>query len=131
MATILKLPDPIKAKAFFENKLSFTTGPAEVDHYKKNGEKLNIIDVRATEDFTEEHIPGAISLTEDRWDSFTGLSKDKVNILYCYSGVCHLAALAAVKFAGAGYPVMEMDGGFSAWKEMQLETERGQVKKTA
>ena len=131
MGITLKLPDPIKAKAFFENKLSFTTGPAEVDHYKKNGEKFNIIDVRATEDFTEEHVPGAINLTEDRWDSFEGLSKDKVNVIYCYSIVCHLAAKAAVKFAGAGYPVMELDGGFASWKEMQLDTERGLVKKTA
>jgi hypothetical protein len=39
--------------------------------------------------------------------------KDKLNVLYCYSGVCHLATSAAVEFAEKGYPVMEMEGGFN------------------
>jgi len=48
-----------------------------------------------------------------------------LNVLYCYSGVCHLAATAAVEFAGKGYPVMEMDGGFDEWQEHDFEIERG------
>jgi rhodanese-related sulfurtransferase len=55
------------------------------------------------------------------------LSKDKLNILYCYSEVCHLAAKAATKFAQAGYPVMEMDGGWEAWKEHDLPIESGEA----
>ena len=42
---------------------------------------------------------------------------------FCYSQVCHLAATAAVEFAGKGYSVMEMEGGFEAWKEHDLEIE--------
>ena len=42
------------------------------------------------------------------------------NVLVCYTQVCHLAATAAVEFAGKGFPVMEMDGGFEAWKEAGL-----------
>ena len=57
-----------------------------------------------------------MSLPQNEWNTFRGLSKDKLNILYCYSEVCHLAAKAAVKFASAGFPVMEMDGRFKAWK---------------
>mgnify|MGYP000325743133 CR=1 FL=1 len=73
----------------------------------------------------EEHAIRATSLPEDQWKTFKGLSKDKLNVLYCYTEVCHLAARAAVLFAGAGYPVMEMEGGFKAWKENELETVKG------
>jgi len=40
-----------------------------------------------------------------------------MNVVYCYSAVCHLAARACISFASRGFPVMEMDGGFEAWKE--------------
>ena len=38
--------------------------------------------------------------------------------------VCHLAANACVAFASQGFPVMELEGGFTAWKEHDLEIER-------
>jgi len=85
---------------------------------------LAIIDVREEEDYLEGHIPGAINLPHDRWQTLQGLRKDTLNVIYCYSHVCHLAATAAVEFAGKGYSVMEMDGGFKAWKENDLEIEQ-------
>jgi rhodanese-related sulfurtransferase len=123
MTERMKRPDPAKAKEFFEDKMSFTTGPVEVDHFRSKGDDFVLVDVRSAGDYAEEFALGAISLPEEKWDSFEGLSKDKLNILYCYSHVCHLAARAAVKFASAGYPVMEMDGGFEAWKQHELPTE--------
>ena len=120
-----KIPDPAKAKEFFGNKLSFTTGPVEVDHMLKAHENINVIDVRAEEDYQKGHVPGAFNLPSDKWQSFEGLSKDKTNIVYCYSAVCHLAAKAAYKFAERGYPVVEMEGGFDEWKEHGLEVETG------
>ena len=119
------MPDPAKARAYFENKLNFTTGPMEVDHLLKDHENINVIDVRAAEDYEKGHVPGAINLPKERWQTFEGLSKDKTNILYCYSTVCHLAATAAYQFAGQGYPVKEMDGGFDEWKDFGLEIEKG------
>jgi rhodanese-related sulfurtransferase len=117
----LKLNDPGGAKEFFEKKLAFTLGPMEVDHARQQGLDFNLIDVRARNDFIEGHAPGAVNLPEDVWDSQKGLSKDKMNVIYCYSIVCHLAA----KFAALGFPVMEMDGGFESWKEMELDIETG------
>jgi rhodanese-related sulfurtransferase len=123
MKMTTRIPDPAKAKAYFENKITFTTGPVEVDHKLKDHEDIVVVDVRAEEDYRKGHIPGAINLPRERWDTFEGLSKDKPNILYCYSLVCHLAAAAAWKFASEGYPVMELDGGFDEWQEHQLEIE--------
>jgi rhodanese-related sulfurtransferase len=125
MATRLKLPDPARAAEYFENKMTFTTGPAEVQHLFEKGEPINVIDVRLPEDFAEGHIPGAVSVPKEQWDSFEGLSKDKVNIVYCYTAVCHLAAAAARRFARKGFPVMELEGGFAEWKNYGYEIERG------
>ena len=124
MATMMGMQvDPARAKEFFEAEMKFTTGPGELDRTRKN-EDINIVDVREPEDFQQGHIPGAINLPKAKWNSLDTLKKDKVNVLYCYSMVCHLAKAAAVEFAGKGYPVMEMEGGFKAWQEHELEIER-------
>jgi rhodanese-related sulfurtransferase len=124
MNATMTIPDPSKAKAFFEDKLSFTTGPVELSHRLKAHENINVIDVRAEEDYRKGHVPGAINLPKEKWQTLEGLSRDKVNLLYCYTQQCHLAATAACEFAVKGYPVMEMEGGFEAWRENDLEIER-------
>ena len=117
--------DISRAKAFFEDKMAFTTGPVELSQLiKSGGTDFNIIDVREAEDYAKGHIPGAINLPREKWGTFSGLSKDKVNIVYCYTHVCHLAAKANSLFAKNGFPVMELDGGFEQWKENDLDIER-------
>jgi rhodanese-related sulfurtransferase len=88
----------------------------------KNNE-VNVVDVRASEDYAEGHIPGAINLPKDQWQTLKGLCKDKTNVLYCYSQVCHLAAAAAVEFASLGYSVMELEGGWRWWKDDDFTVE--------
>jgi rhodanese-related sulfurtransferase len=128
MATAIKLQDPQKAKEFFEDKIAFTTGPVEVFHQiqdkSQNTEDFVVIDVRAAEDYQQGHVPGALNLPKDQWYTQQGLDKEKVNVLYCYSQTCHLAAKAAVEFAGQGFSVMEMDGGFKAWKDGNFKIEK-------
>jgi rhodanese-related sulfurtransferase len=123
MATPVTIKDPATARAYFEAKMSFTTGPVELERMMKNNE-VNVVDVRAAEDYAEGHIPGAINLPKDQWQTVKGLRKDKTNVLYCYSHVCHLAAAAAVEFAGQGYPVMELDGGWRWWKDDDFTVEK-------
>jgi rhodanese-related sulfurtransferase len=124
MATKLMVSDPQKAKEYFQDKMAFTTGPVELERMMKQGENINIVDVRAAEDYAEGHIPGAINLPKDRWQTLEGLRKDKTNVVYCYSLVCHLAAAAALEFASNGYPVMELEGGFRTWKEHDMDIEK-------
>ena len=118
-------PDPQGALEYFQNKLSYTTGPVEVSHMLESGEDIVVIDVREAADYAKGHIPGSVNLPQTQWQTHNGLRKDRTNIAVCYSQQCHLAAKACVQFAGAGYPVMEMDGGFEAWKENDLEIEKG------
>ena len=123
MATPVAINDPAKAKEFFEAKMAFTTGPVELERMMKNKE-VNVVDVRAADAYAQGHIPGAVNLPKDQWASLKGLRKDKLNVLYCYSQVCHLAATAAVQFAAQGYPVMELDGGWRWWKDDGFDVEK-------
>jgi rhodanese-related sulfurtransferase len=127
-----KRNEPAKAREYFLNKLSFTTGPMEVDSMRraegKRGADFLIVDVRAPEDFEEGHVPGAINIPEDQWSEAIDskrLNRDTLNVVYCYTQVCHLAARACLKFATEGFSVMEMEGGFESWKEHELDVERG------
>jgi rhodanese-related sulfurtransferase len=124
MATKLAITDPAKAREYFAAKMAFTTGPVELERMMQQGEAINIVDVRAAEDYTEGHIPGAINLPKDQWGTVKGLRKDKVNVVYCYSQVCHLAATAALEFASKGYPVMELEGGWRTWKDGEFDIEK-------
>ena len=124
MATAtLHKTDPAKCRKYFEDKMAFTTGPIELER-ELNSDEINIVDVRAAEDYEKGHIPGARNLPRDRWSTRDGLEKDKVNVFYCYSQVCHLAASAAVEFAGKGYSIMELEGGFDTWKKFGLRIEQ-------
>ncbi len=119
----LQKNDPSKARQYFADKIAFTTGPIELSHVLQDGGNVAVIDVRFPDDYAKGHVPGAINLPRDRWQTYEGLRKDAVNVLYCYTQQCHLAAMAAVEFAGHGFSVMEMNGGFEAWKEADLDIE--------
>ena len=103
--------------------MEFTTGPVELDRMIKDHENINIIDVRDYDDYMLEHIPGAVHLPRNKWNTGIGLSRDAVNIVYCYSEDCHLAATAAVEFSSQGYSVMELEGGFDGWTQHNLPIE--------
>lgn len=124
IASPVKPNNPAQAKTYFEHKMQFTTGPVELNRMLEQKQDIVIVDVRAEEDYKKGHIPGAINLPEAKWNTPTGLSKDKQTIVYCYSHVCHLAAKAAVQLAQAGFPVMELDGGWDGWQEHELPTTR-------
>src|SRR6266849_1225153 len=122
--TMNRVHDPAKARAYFEDKLAFTTGPVELDKWIKTGEEnLVVVDVREAEDFAKGHIPGAIKIPKEKWGRPQGLARDKTNVVYCYTQQCHLAANACAQFASQGYPVMELEGGFATWKEHELDIE--------
>ncbi len=112
-----------KARKFFDAKMQFTTGPAELHGMIEGNEPMRIIDVRCSEDYEKGHIPGAINLPKDQWYTLHGLSKTELNVIYCYSEVCHLAAAAARDFAERDCHVMELEGGFEGWEHYDFPIE--------
>jgi rhodanese-related sulfurtransferase len=121
---MITLTDTRKAVDYFDAKLEFTTGPVELHDMIEQGKNISIIDVRKEEDYRKGHIPGSINLSHEKWDSFEGLSRNRTNVVYCYSQQCHLAAGACKFFAEHGYPVMELEGGFESWQKHSLPIER-------
>jgi rhodanese-related sulfurtransferase len=122
MKTVFKKNDPAKALEYFQDKMTFTTGPFELSRAIDQKQDIVVVDVRLAEDFEKGHVGGAVSLPSDKWSNPVGLRKDKLNVIYCYTHVCHLGGAACVELALQGYPVMEMDGGFLAWTKHNLPT---------
>jgi len=114
-----------EAAEFFAKKLAYTLGPVEVKKMLTR-DNVVLIDLRQSADFETSHIPGAISIPKDELVSkLDTLSKEKINIVYCYNQQCHLGAAGAFNLASNGYPVMEMEGGFKVWVEdFGFETEK-------
>src|SRR3954468_22146700 len=86
-----------------------SVSPADVNQAIAEKRDIVIVDLRAAEDFAKGHVPGAVNLPRDRWDSATGLSKEKLNVVYCYSHTCPLGGVSCAELAGKGYPVIDMD----------------------
>ena len=105
-----------QAQAHFAAKQSFTTGPHEVTGMIDRKEDIVIVDVRFPTDYRKGHIPGAVNLPKGKWHETSALSKDKLNVLYCYNQTCHMAAEAALELLAQGYRVVEMEGGFATWE---------------
>ena len=80
------------ARAWFAQKAAATTGPHELSGMLDRGEAVVVVDVRFPTDFRKSHIPGAVNVPKGKWHDAAGLSKDKLNVLYCYNQTCHLAA---------------------------------------
>ena len=108
--------DLAAAKSHFSQKLSFTTGPHELTGMIDRKEDIVIVDVRFPTDYRKGHVPGAVNLPKGKWHEPKGLSKEKLNVLYCYNQTCHMAAEAAIELLLQGYPVAEMEGGFATWE---------------
>lgn len=124
-----KTPDPKKARRYFARKLAFTTGPVEFGHWLKERRDVNVFDVRDPKSYAKGHIPAAVNLPMEKWHKTAALDRKKTNVVYGYTQTCHLAARAALEFSSQGFPVVELEGGFEAWKDAGLDVPKGAARK--
>lgn len=124
--------DSERARAFFEDRIAFTTGTHELDVLlagDTDPASYQVVDVRFPDDFAQGHVPGAINLPLPKWDNRRHLEqhlrRDATLYVYCYTATCHLAARAAAKFAAAGYRVVEVEGGWEDWVAKGHAVEQG------
>jgi rhodanese-related sulfurtransferase len=114
---------PVKtAVAFFEEKLKYEIGPAELkERMDHNHNDFVLFDVRTSEAYKEGHIPGAVSIPyHEVRDRISDFSEEKENIIYCYTITCFLAYEAARFLAEKGYQVKVLVGGFEEWQRSML-----------
>jgi rhodanese-related sulfurtransferase len=124
------LPAAIQA-LYLRDKIPWHSRVAESDLVSVDvarGWRANAIwvDARPTDEFERDHVPGAISLNEDRWGEALSqfLAKDwspeKKIVVYCSSQSCNLAEDVARRLreeARLPNEIRILNGGWEAWLE--------------
>jgi hydroxyacylglutathione hydrolase len=79
-----------------------------------------LLDVRETSEWNAGHAPGAIHIPYEKMREREGeLPNDRPIVLYCAGGI--RSSLAASMLESTGHDVANMRGGFTAWRNANLE----------
>jgi rhodanese-related sulfurtransferase len=96
----------------------------EVDTARAWGANVIWIDARPSDEFERDHVPGAVSLNEDRWGEglsqflATQWSREKKIVVYCSAASCNLAEDVARRLreeAKLPNEIRILKGGWEAW----------------
>ena len=86
------------------------------------GDHVIWVDARPEEDFNKDHVPGAVSLNEDRWNELlpqflTTWSPEKKVVVYCSTQSCNLAMEVARRLCKEAQlqNVFVLQGGWEEW----------------
>ncbi len=101
---------------------------AESQALFEGGEGL-FLDARPPDEYTAEHIAGAVNLPYDEFDEYLGalagqLSAYPCLVTYCDGTDCHSSIELAIKLCDSGFAdVKVFFGGINEWKEAGLPIE--------
>lgn len=96
----------------------------EVDTARGWGANVIWVDARPADEFERDHVPGAVSLNEDRWnEGFSQFlardwSPEKKIVVYCSAASCNLAEDVARRLreeAKLPNDIRILKGGWEAW----------------
>lgn len=106
-------------KAFYEAKLAYEIDAYDLNAKRENGDKVFVLDARSHEAFTEEHIPGAISLPHRKMSKATTAQIDRnaLIVTYCDGIGCNASTKGALRMLGLGFIVRELQVGLVWWKQ--------------
>jgi rhodanese-related sulfurtransferase len=86
------------------------------------GENVIWVDARPEEEFGRDHVPGAISLNEDRWNELLpqflqNWSPEKRIVVYCSSQSCNASREVAKRLRDQAQlkNVFVLEGGWEEW----------------
>ena len=123
----LSLLPAVGEAIYFRGKISWQSPipPSQlvsVEQARAWGENVTWVDARPDADFARDHVPGALSLNEDRWNELlpqflAAWSPGKKVVVYCSAESCDLAREAAERLRKeAQIPdVFVLKGGWEAW----------------
>jgi rhodanese-related sulfurtransferase len=95
--------------------------PQQAQTLLKSGEKVTLLDVRTPDEFTQEHIEGALLIPLQTLDKNLALIANVKNqkiIVYCHSGTRSVAASRIL--ADNGFSPLNVKGGITEWKAQGL-----------
>ena len=109
----------------FSDKLAHETDPYDLREDLQRGERIVVIDARTREAYTQEHIPGAISLPHREMNAETirEFRRDALYVTYCDGIGCNASTKGALNMSRLGFCVKELIGGLEWWKRDGYETE--------
>jgi rhodanese-related sulfurtransferase len=123
----LALAPGVGEAIYFRDKISWQSSipPSElvtVDRARTWGGNVIWVDARPDDEFARDHVPGALSLNEDRWNELlpqflAGWSPGKKVVVYCSSLSCNASREVARRLRKeAQLPdVFVLEGGWEAW----------------
>ena len=123
----LALAPGMGGAVYFRHKISWRSPilPSElatVDQARAWGGNVIWVDARPDDEFASDHVPGAISLNEDRWNELlpeflAAWSPGKKIVVYCSSLSCNASREVARRLRKeAQLPdVFVLEGGWEAW----------------
>jgi rhodanese-related sulfurtransferase len=92
-----------------------------------NDEDFKLVEVLASEEYKEGHIPGAINLPLSELEDGVRqkFKKTEKIVVYCESYTCHASTKAARKLLELAYrEVLDFKGGKRWWRHAGLELEK-------
>ena len=126
LAALALLPAAGEA-IYFRDKISWHSAiaPSEmitVEQAREFGGTAVWVDARPEEDFANDHVPGAISLNEDRWNELlpqflAAWVPGKKTVVYCSSLSCNASREVARRLRKEAQlsDVFVLEGGWEAW----------------
>jgi len=112
---------------YFRDKVSWQSPipPSElvgVDQARAWGDSAIWVDARPDEEFARDHVPGAFSLNEDRWNELLpqflpNWSPEKKVVVYCSAESCNAARDVAKRLRDEAQlkNVFVLQGGWEEW----------------
>jgi rhodanese-related sulfurtransferase len=119
---------------YLRNKISWQSPiPASelvtVEQAQSWGANVIWVDARPDNEFERDHIPGAISLNEDRWNEllpqFLGQwSPERKVVVYCSAESCNASREVAKRLRDEAQlkDVFVLDGGWEGWLKSKKKT---------
>ena len=123
----LALAPGVGEAVYFRHKISWRSAilPSElvtVDQARTWGGNVIWVDARPDDEFASDHVPGAISLNEDRWNELlpqflAAWSPGKKVVVYCSSLSCNASREVARRLRKEAQltDVFVLEGGWEAW----------------
>jgi rhodanese-related sulfurtransferase len=123
----LALAPGVGEAVYFRSKISWRSAilPSElvtVDQTRTWGGNVIWVDARPDEEFARDHVPGALSLNEDRWNELlpqflAAWSPGKKIVVYCSTLSCNASREVARRLRReAQLPdVFVLEGGWEVW----------------
>jgi rhodanese-related sulfurtransferase len=128
----LALAPAIGQALYFRGKVSWQSSIPDselvtVDQARAWGENAIWLDARPDEEFSRDHVPGALSLNEDRWSELlpqflNTWSPDKKIVVYCSAQSCNAAREVAERLrkeVQLPNDIRVLQGGWEEWAKQK------------